>query len=218
MSISAINCTPIKPQVSSFKGESEFDYDKLRTVTDKVNDQFIKKGDVKNPLSIMLSVAIALAASYGAGKAAGLGAGKLFPKLGVALENGLKTASTAIKNQAVKMQSNVVSGKIGNIEKLAGSLLEKANTVAKDTYKKVAYAKISPATVNPERATQAMANVVGLAFGAKTAVDLATKDENGDGVKDIMQKSQNFYTGSQTTYGNVMKKMDTISSIVNLIS
>ena len=72
MSISSINCTPIKPQVS-FGENEEAQYRQLAAQTMALNDSFTPKqadGEAtkKSPLGTMASLATAVLVTYAGGK------------------------------------------------------------------------------------------------------------------------------------------------------
>ncbi|MCD7879467.1 MAG: hypothetical protein LUG16_06000 [Candidatus Gastranaerophilales bacterium] len=214
MSIAPVNCTPIKPQ-ASFGQKADYDetYVALKKV-DEINDKYVNSKDVKSPFQIGLSCAAALAGIYAAGKAGASLVTKVVPKLPVMIENTLKSGSGLVKKASESLQKEV-PGKLGKLKNASGKVLEKSENAARNLYKKVAYSKIAEDVVNPERAQKAFANVVGAAAVATTVPQILTKDADGDGIKDIAQKSQNVYTGVKN---NLTSTSDTISALGEIAS
>lgn len=189
MNISAINCTPIKPQASF--GNTAQGVDEAKKVLElskQLNDSFKKEGEeptTKHPLQTALSVLGAAATMFALGKGAGKGAVAVAKKLpDVAKANITKYADDAIafvKSKASKMpkvpQNNVTTA-IGN--------------VAKNTFNSAKNVILK----NPEKSFTTAAGVL----AATTLVPSIVKaDGNEDGIADIAQNNINAYASAFKT-------------------
>lgn len=231
MSISAVSCTPLKPKVSFGKDDETVDLSKYKIThedyfdkksdlninTDNIIEMLAKylngfqekkvdSNDIKHPFYIAASAALAGFAAYKGGKGFASLASSKFPNAGVKLENGLKSISKA----AIKSSSNL-SNSASKFKKYAGSAIGHIENGLRKAYKGIAYSNIPADKVNPERASIAMSKTAGALSAAGALYAVLNRDSNGDGVKDIMQKSQNVYTGFQT-------KKETANDIIGLFS
>ncbi len=218
MSISAINCTPIKPHVSFGKKESE-KFDEINGYSDKINEQFVKSSDIKKPVAVAASVALAALTTYaGAKGVTSVITSKIAPKAGEIVEKNLQSAANAVKTKADSLANTGAEASFSTVKKYTGKALGTVEDGARSIYKSIAYSGISKDVVNPERANKALGNVIGTGAAAATVADICTIDSNGDGISDIMQKSQNAYTGAKTSYGNAFETVSVLSDIAQVLA
>jgi|GEM_PF-6030257 len=218
MNVSAVNCTPIRPKASSFGSYERDRYDEVNNLTERLNDKIVKADDLKNPIAVGASIALAMLVSYGGAKGAVSLISKKLPAAGVYIESGLKKAAGALKSGADSLIKSAPDSKFSKIKIRTGKILGGAENFVRSAYKKIAYSGIPKEAVNPERAGIAFANAAGAASALGSAAVICTADRDGDGVKDIMQKSQNVYTGAKTKYGNAMDTIGLFSEIIQTIS
>ena len=217
MTISAINCSPIKPQVS-FGNEQE-NFEKISGISDKINEKIVDSNDIKKPVAVCASIALAALGAYvGAKNVTSALTKKVAPNMGVKVEAGLKTAANAIKANASKLAETAPETKFAKVKTLAGKAVGSVEGAARNLYKKVAYSGLSKEMVNPEKASAALANVAGAVAGASALSTVLTKDSDGDGIKDIMQKSQNVYTGTKTKCGNAFETVNLLGEIAQALA
>ena len=220
MAISAINCTPIKPQVA-FGNSAQEQFDEINDISDKINDKIVNSDDIKKPVAVAASVALAGLTSWAGARAlTSAVTSKFLPKAGVYVETGLKTAANAVKSGADKFAQVTPEKKLSlaTVKKYTGKAVASIEEGARNIYKKVAYSGIDEKVVNPERANKALANAAGAGAATITVADICTKDSNGDGITDIMQKSQNAYTGAKTQYGNAFETVGVLSEIAQMFA
>ena len=213
MSISAVSgCVPIKPQVSF--GSVDF------SKSDKINDTYVKSSDIKSPVAIGGSLALAMFASAKTGKGlTNLITSRNFAQnAGVKFENGVNKAFTSMSEQANKLKEAKGDGILTKVKHGAGKTIETIERALNYSFEKVAYSFIKKDSVNPQRANEALGNVVGAATATGVTCDILTKDSNGDGVCDIMQKSQNAYTGSKNTYESTSQILGLISDVAEVVA
>ena len=206
MSISAINCTPIKPQTSFGSAQGVDEAQKVLELSRQLNDSFTcskcSDGDCdsekvtnKNPLQTAISVLGACATMFALGKGAGKGVVALAKKVPAsAKENILNTgkkAAAAISEQAAKLPKNE------KVSTILSNTVGKAFNRAKDVVMK-----------NPEKSFTTAAGVL----AATTLVpSIATVDGNKDGVADIAQNNIN-------AYASAFKKAEIFSDMINALS
>ena len=218
MSISAINCTPIKPNVSFGKSEEE-KFDEISSYSDKINDQFVKSSDIKKPAAVAASVAIAALTVYAGAKGiTSLVTSKIAPKAGETVEKYLQTGANTVKAKAESLSNAGVDESLTTVKKYAGKALGAIENGARNLYKAVAYSGIPKEVTNPERANKALSNGIGTGAAAATIADICTVDSNSDGISDIMQKSQNVYTGAKTSYGSAFEVVNVLSDIAQVLA
>lgn len=192
MNVSAINCSPIKPQVSF--GDADVDKaKKVLSLSRDLDDSFAKKDEegnnIKSPLHTAISVGGAVASMF----ALGLGIGKLGyranAKFGLVQKgkNAIGKVSNFVKNKAPKLHIKAPVIK-------EGSFINKAKNVADDAVK---YVKSTTGKlVEKHGAEKVFATGTGLAAVATLVPDIITVDKNKNGVADIAEKKINAYEGA----------------------
>ena len=188
MSISAINCTPIKPQASFGNAQGVDEAQKVLELSRQLNDSFKKEGEeptVKHPAQTALSILGAAATMFALGKGAGKGA--------VAV---LKKVPDSVKGNVSKYADDAV-----NFVKTHASKLPKVHqnkvTTAVSNFAKTAYNSAKTTVMkNPEKSFTTAAGVL----AAATLVPKISKaDANNDGIADIAQKNINAYQSAFKT-------------------
>lgn len=262
MSISAVNCTPIKPQVSFGKGSEELvpvkrnlpviDVDpkdiqiidengdvvsfsnsepiaiedkqltalneqekqcgKLTAICNKFEDKFINSDDIKRPVAIAAAIGGAISVAFAGGKFVGFISAKAFKSLPQILDNGARTVSKALQEKSKKLLT-VEPGRLNSVKNHTGKALGNVEKFARTAYKKIASAGLAENASAVQLKTNAFTNVAGLTGVATVLPRILSKDEDGDGVKDILQKSQNVYTGTKQS---VSEAINTASKLAEL--
>ncbi len=216
MSISAVDCTPIKPQVSFGNAESsstprqtksfaedKANYDSLVMASSDLQESIPEQ---KSFLGTVASVAVAAAVMYGGGKLVGSKINEIAPKFAPALVDGLRNGANTIRNKAAEL-----SQKDGKVASAVGKGIAKAEKFARNVYKNHIQKGGSPAD-----AMKNLAGSAGLIFGTGRVVTVdanvdPTTGEKGDNIADIKQKGVN-------AYGNALKGLDAISNIITAVS
>ena len=143
-------------------------------------------------------------------------------KLGVVVENGLKKAATFAKENIGKLRTVAEEGKeltkFQKIKNAAADVLDFVVDFAKKAYKKIAYSNIDEKVVGDERAKEAFENVAGAAGAAVVVPEVLSRDADGDGVKDILQKSQNAYTKAEERFGHLSENISAFGEFVGLFT
>ena len=216
MSISAVNCTPIKPNASFGSKEK---YEQINDSLEKLNEQYVKASDIKRPAAVGASVALAALTTYaGARGITNFATSKLAPRAGEVVETHLKSAADKVKNKAQELIGTPKEETLSSVKQFAGKAVEKLEAGARSIYKTVAYSGISKELQNPDRARKALGNVVGTGAAVAATADICTIDSNDDGVSDILQKSQNVYTGAKTTFQNAFDTVSVISEVAQVLA
>ena len=261
MNISAVKCTPIKPQ--SFKSLDE-NYQQLRNTSQKLSSECVDTNDIKKPLAIATSLAALVGFGIAQGRVSAKASSAVFEtvqelfskykakgqeaaadvaadvkdaaskvaneaketvknaKLGVAVENGLKKASAFAKENISKLRTVAEEGKeltkFQKVKNFVADALDFVVEFAKDIYKKIAYSNIDEKIVGDERAKQAFENVAGVAGAAVVVPEVLSRDADGDGVKDILQKSQNAYTKAEEKFGHLSEEISAVGEVVRMFT
>ncbi len=206
MSISAINCTPIKPQASFGSAQGVDEAQKVLELSKQLNDSFASgtrcNGDCdeekvtnKNPIQTTISVLGACATMFALGKGAGKGLVALTKKVPAsAKENILNTGKKAV---------SVISEQVAKLPKN-----EKVSTILSNTVGKAFNRAKDVVMKNPEKSFTTAAGVL----AASTLVPaITTADGNKDGVADIAQNNIN-------AYASAFKKAEIFADIVGALS
>ena len=206
MSISAINCTPIKPQASFGSAQGVDEAQKVLELSKQLNDSFASgtrcNGDCdeekvtnKNPIQTTISVLGACATMFALGKGAGKGVVALAKKVPAsAKENILNTGKKAV---------SVISEQVAKLPKN-----EKVSTILSNTVGKAFNRAKDVVMKNPEKSFTTAAGVL----AASTLVPaITTADGNKDGVADIAQNNIN-------AYASAFKKAEIFADIVGAVS
>ncbi len=192
MKVSAINCSPIKPQVS-FGDEDVDKAKKVLSLSRDLDDSFVKKDDegnnIKSPLHTAISVAGAVASMF----ALGLGIGKL----GYKANSKFKLAQRG--KEAIGKVSSFVKKKAPNLNiKLPaikeGSLLAKTKNVAQKSVARVQ--STTARLIEKYGAEKVFTTGTGIAAAATLVPDIVTVDKNKNGIADIAEKKINAYEGA----------------------
>lgn len=221
MSISAINCVPIKPK-ASFAGsegtkEKHVDYDQIIQVTDKAynkvsSDNYVSSKSIKKPLAIASSLALAALVSYVGGAKIATLTSKVMPKAPEKVVAGLDKVMTKMPETAEHLKS--ATGKFAKGKAVAGALLNKFAGVAKKGYDKIGGSLEAGAAKNQK----VFENIFGIATTASLLPGLLSKDANEDGVSDILQKGQNAYTGAKTNVNDAVANLSLVGELVDILT
>ena len=193
MNISAINCSPIKPQVAFGKAEGVEEANKVLNLSKELSDSFKKEeseGEVgrKSPMETIASLTGAALAMFAIGK----GAGKLAYSLSGKIP---ETAKTFVTTNAGKAKEFITA----QTAKLPKN--EKISKVLEKTVGKVATAAKTGLTnaIEKNGAEKIVTTAAGLAAATTLVPKIAKADGNGDGIADIAQKNVNAYQSAFKT-------------------
>lgn len=204
MNVSAVNCTPIKPQASfghdpELKKDKEIrreDYDQALTIIDKLSDEYVKSDDIKNPFQVVLSVVAAGGKSFMKGASTFLGL-DLITKGGAT--NFVKSAGKGVVSSLNKVAEKI--GESSAVRKNISGVLNKA----------------SESFVNV--GSKCKVPVLAGALSALALVPaICSRDNDGDGVKDIIQKSQSAYDNFEKNSSNMLSGASQIAELVSILS
>lgn len=191
MKVSAINCTPIKPNVNFGNGKIESDYSQVVEQTNALRDSFIPEENEEGKKSVVgtaLSLATAGIVMYAGGKFAASKLAEVFPTAAQKLSDGLVKAADS---KVVGKVSDFLASKNGKVAEKASELFNKA-------------------VVNVKK-PDALKNIAGATALAIGLEKIATVDGNKDGINDITQKHVNAYKSA-------MENMGVISEIASALS
>ena len=199
MNISAVNCSPIKPQ-SFGMAQDINEVRKMLDTSKELGDIYSKTDDdgitQKTPLGSFLSGAVAVFATFVGGKIVANKALTPCPNLPDKIYNGLKTGADFVRTYAddIAINGGKVSGTVANgVSKLQRN--------ARQVFKQVTAGK---------NFGDVLSTAVGIGSLVTLAPDILTVDGNKDGKADITQK------GSQkvNAYANAITSIDLISSVM----
>ena len=213
MNISAVNCTPIKPQAFGN------DIDKAQVVLTKskaLGDSFTKDPEQKSKIATAVSVAGAFLTCFLLGKGLASKTLEVFPKLTGHIVNLSKKVASGASVLAGKVKSVPVPEKVVN---------SKVATVVKETSEKIASnpkfkeavdfaSQKAGVVINKVKAQSPetlIKNSAGLASMALLGRQVSTVDGNGDGIADIAQKDVNAYKNAIGSLGLFSDIIDAIS-------
>lgn len=221
MSISAINCVPIKPK-ASFAGsegtkEKHVDYDEILKVTDKAYDQvskdnYVSSKSIKKPLAIASSLALAGLVSYVGGAKIATLTSKVFKNAPEKMVAGLDKVMTKIPETAENLKAS--TGKFAKGKAVAGKVLNKFSSIAKKGYDKIG-GNLEAGQVKNQKVFE---NIFGIVSTASLLPGLLTKDANKDGVSDILQRGQNAYTGAKTNVNDAVANLSLVGELVDILT
>lgn len=203
MSISSVNCTPLKPQVSFAKAEGADEAQRVLQLSRELNDSFTKKDDeatVKHPLQTAVSLVGAALAMYTIGKGAGKAILALAKKTPANVKSGLEKGCKSVSDWATKQ-----TGKLPVNEKLANAYTKTVGKVANGVKKGVSNA------IEKNGVEKVFTTATGALAAATLVPKIAKADGNGDGIADIAQKNVNAYTSA-------FKTAEIFADMINAIS
>ncbi len=234
MNVSAISATPIKPQ-SFGKVEDDPIYTRVLETTDELNDKYVNSSSLKKPLAAALSIALAGAVAFVSGKRIASVVEHVFKKAPAVVEAGLKKGAKAVSGAATSLkgispdktilsENSKLAGKklgklinkikIGKAGNFAGNVLDKVQEFGKKVYNRIATQGLKE---GGNKAANAFENLFGIGAVSTILPGLLKRDTNGDGVSDILQRSQNVYTGTQTRFAGAVDKASTFADIIETL-
>ena len=213
MNVSAVNCTPLKPQVS-FGNNEDVSYAQVLNLTKGLNDEFVSSEEIKSPVAALASIGLAGLLAYAGGK----GVGNILSKVSkgrivTGFEGLLKGVSTKAKDFSGKL-INQNPGKLNKVKNVAGNTIEKAEGFGRRVYNKLANSGLAENATAADKTKNAFLNAAGWAGVATVFPDICARDTDGDGVKDILQKSQNACTGTETRFDRYLHDASLIAELV----
>ena len=178
MNISAINCTPIKPQVITFKSNADFsekDYEEIEKMADDIQTKYVDSSTIKNPLAIVATIGIAAALGFFGGKRVA-GPVKEFtnkflsnpqkpiditnPNCEKYFEKPLKNFSKKIRETATSLQEKE-GVRFHGFKKTVGIILEKVEESSRSIYKKITNMGITDNLSYAEKGAKKFNNIAG---------------------------------------------------------
>lgn len=226
MSISAINCTPIKPQVSF--GNDMGDVERAQTLFDKtkeLGDSF-DVGEEKSTVGKAVSLLGLIGGAFILGKGAARKLLFFLPEGFAAKAMGF-IKSIPSKLKAIKLPAKLADSNLaGKVKKFATDInssrvVTKAKKVANDfgnsgvvttVKEKLSGEKIQNVVeiIKGKTPEAQLTNIAGVAAAAVLGKEVSTIDGNEDGIPDIAQKGINAYQ-------NAMKSMGVVEDIMHVL-
>ena len=229
MNISAVNCTPIKPQTFGNIISDEYQkLCKLEDFSDGVIDEFVaseqqdKKTNIKKPLAAAASVGLAGLLAFASGR---LAANKIAEVLKSAhvdlpgvMDNSLRKVSGKMKDTASKLLSENPATKSAKAKNVLSKVISTTENVAKKGYKKIAYSRVLAEDTAEVIKSKAFANMGGALGVATILPTVCSKDNDENGVADILQIGQNAYTGTKTKMSDMLNNVGKLSDLVSILT
>lgn len=244
MSITPVNCTPIKPQVSFGNHDglniyavtaSDDNLEKFDRVYNSVKD--IPDTKIKKPLVAAISVATAAFFTFISGKMIASKTADL-AKTGV---ESLKNLIPALKGKNISLNLPELTNKAAKgiskgmkavaenlkvstpvtkgqkVKNAASKVVGFTEDKAKRLYKTVLYSNAE--TLAPEIANKkAFEKIGGIVALSTVFPSLIKRDENDNGVSDILEKGQNAYTGAKQKVGGVFEKVSKFAEVISSLT
>ena len=198
MNISAMNCTPIKPQVqaqTSFKSDRKLSQEECLDLIKQLSDDSMP--EKKGKLATAISIATAVAVSFIGAKFVATKAFDLFPTAPTKIYNGLKKVANKAKTKLADFATSD-----NTVKKFVGEKGGKIENEARTAFKKIQGDKDPKETLK---------TLFGLGSMFTVAPKVAKVDGNEDGIPDIAQKNVNAYK-------NALSTVEGISDIMNAFS
>lgn len=246
MSISAINCTPIKPQVSFSAARQEHRHSYMDECP--ACDSKVKGNDVKDPVAVIASLAALAGLAYGGAKGSAAGVSKLYntvaeainknakkvageaadkaktitPELGSLFDKGLGFVSEGA-DRVVGLVKKGIADDAKDLTKTQKARVFVSNKLAdgidlvKKGYNKVAYFNVADDVVGAARAQAGFENIAGAVGLATVVPEILGRDANEDGVKDIMQKSEIAYTHREDQIAKATADINSLGGVVSTV-
>ncbi len=194
MSISAVNCTPIKPQVAFGKEVDFSDVDRLYDASRKY-DEFIDssndKPKKKSIFKTFISVGMAVAATFIGGKLLAAKALEILPKnTSDKIADFAKFVFGKVSNGLIILSQNEKHVRLANAAEHANNILSSFKSGMSNVVKNQGVDGII-------KNTAGLASIVGL------TPKIVTADGNNDGIADIAQEGVNAYKSALDELGVV---------------
>ncbi len=229
MNISAVNCTPIKPQTfgNNITEETE-KYNQIEKFTDGIMDEFVaseetdKKSFIKKPIAAAASVGLAALLAYASGRLAANKLAEVLKTVHVDLpgvmDNSLRKVSGKMKDTAAKLLSENPATKSAKVKNVLSKAISGSESIANKAYKKIAYTKVLSGDTAEIIRTKAFGNIGGVLGVSTILPTVCSKDNDENGVADILQLGQNAYTGTRTKMTDLLNNVGKMGDLVTLLT
>lgn len=198
MNISAINCTPIKPQAqTSFKSDRTLTQEDCLDLIKQIGDDSMP--EKKGKIATLISIATAVAVTFFGAKFLANKAFEILPKDAASKIYG------AMRNGANKTKAKLgeFAASDSSFKKFVGEKGGKVEDGARKVFNKIKGDKDDPKEI--------LKTLFGLGSMVTVAPKVATVDGNEDGTPDIAQSKVNAYK-------NALKSVEGISDIMEAFS
>ena len=186
-----------------FKGEEAID------TIDKFQKTIVDSEDIKGPAAIIAAVSCAGAKTFLKGAGTALALDKFTnDSISTHFENLLKRFDGVIKNASKSLSDFEGKAGVKKLATLASKGMDHAEAFAKDAYKKISNSK----------PTRGLAITAGIATAVTGLAQILGKDGDGDGIKDIMQKSQNVYAANSAKLDKVQEGAGLLAEAFQLLT
>ena len=201
MNISAVNCTPIKPQ-ASFGREVDFsDVDRLNDISRKYDEYADASGEKPKQKSLsntLISVGVAIAATFIGGKLLAARTLDILPKdTPVKIAGFAKSLFGKVSTGLTNISKNEQHVRIANVAKHANNVLKNVKSGISNIVKKQGIEEV-------------ITNTVGIGSILGVAPKILTADGNNDSIPDITQEGINAYKNALddfTVVSDIMKAL-----------
>lgn len=192
MAVSAINNLGVNNRVSFKNEEPEKKDDVQKRHSYNFRNHFVNSKDIKEPVVVAGTLVGAALLSYLSVQCIATGILSRFaPNLSTKVETGLRNTANKVKENSQKWAETKPEGVVSKMKYYTGKAVGKVEAGARKLYKGIAYIGLPETMQGKERTCNAFGNIAGTAAFGITLNQLCTKDSDGDGIKDILQKSKN---------------------------
>ncbi len=198
MSVSSVNgVSAVSQQQEQVK---DVDYKRALEITSRMNDEYVSTGDIKTPFQVVASVGFAGFKTFLTGASTFAGIDFLFQGgVSGAIKSGAKKGLEFVNKAVTKLETGASSKVKDFALKGLKGIQEKAPKFAEKFGNKLPF-------------------LAGLASIALLVPAICTRDNNGDGIKDIAQKSQSAYDNFEKTSRGFITGASEVASLMQVLS
>lgn len=191
-------------------------YDKAVSLAEEFDDKFVKANDIKGPGAVLLSVGVAGVKTFLKTVATVFAVDKVTKhKTSGLFETGLKKGSNLVKGTADKLVQSE-GKKLSKLANKVGELTQKANGGLKGAYNKIC--ETMENGTKQHSASKGLAVLAGITAVLTIVPAICKRDNNEDGIPDLVQKSQSAYEKVDDKCSKVLDGASTINQIAQLVS
>ncbi len=192
------------------------DYNKAIGLTEELEDKFVNTKDIKKPGAVALSVGAAGGKTFLKTVATVFALDKVTNnKFSNLFEQGMKKVAKATEFVSGKMIKSE-GKKLSKVANVLGGFVQKAEGSLKSVYKKIA--TTTKDGIKTHSASKGLAVLAGIASVFAFVPAICKRDNNGDGVADLVQKSQSAYDKTNSKCSKLLDGANCVSEIAQLVS
>lgn len=192
------------------------DYNRAIDLAEDFEDKFVNSDDIKGPGAVALSVGAAGGKTFLKTVATVFALDKVSSnKISELFEKGLKTVSKGAQGLSGKMIKSE-GKKMSKVANTLGEFVKKAEGSLKGVYNKIA--TVTKDGIKTHSASKGLAVVAGIASILAFVPAICKRDNNEDGIPDLVQKSQSAYDKTNNKCSKILDGANCLTEIAQLVS